>query len=140
MGNLQETVTIDSLVRRIDSKGVGKEFIALNLSGEGSATFTLSAAVRIVATLFNQTGLKLLATAHFTFYQDSVSGDNRIPTGTNIDASDYQLAFYYDEVKSDGNNVKFTGYILNQSGSDQTIIVNVNYRFIIEQTEDISGV
>lgn len=140
MANLQETVSIDSLVRRVDSKVVGKEFIALNLSGEGSATFILDAAVRIVSTLFNQTGLKLLATANFTFYQDSVSEDNRIPTGANVTASNYQLAFYYDELKSDGNNVKFTGYIVNQSGSDKTIVVNVNYRFIIEQTEDISGV
>ena len=137
MADLQESVKIDALARRVDKKKVGREFIALDLSGEGTATFTLTNAVRLVVTLSNLNNLKLLGTAHFTFYQDSVSEDNRIPTGSNIDASDYKLIFYYDELKTDGNNIKFIGFIVNQSGSDQTIIANANFRYIIETTEDV---
>ena len=118
MADLQESVKIDSLVRRVNKKKVGREFIALDLSGEGTATFTLINAVRVVVTLSNLSNLKLLGTAHFTFYQDSVSEANRIPTGSNIDASDYGLIFYYDELKTDGSNIKLIGFIVNQSASD----------------------
>ena len=142
MADLQESIKVDKWVRTIDTKLLGPEFVNFNLSDTASLTFTLPKAgdaganTTVVATLANSEGLKLIGTAHFTFYQDSVSSANIIPGGSNIgilgSAYNYEVSYRYDLNLTDGSNIKFAASILNNKNSDQTIVVRVNFRYIIE--------
>lgn len=131
---MNESIKSDSLKRVIQGKEIGTNLVSYNLSNTAEDSFTVlnGRAVYITATLRNSNDLQLFATSHLSIYENSVSEANKVPSGTNVDASEFKLGFWYDLDSSDGKNVKFIAYILNNTASSKTIIVRVNFRYIIE--------
>lgn len=131
---MQEQVKEDQLKRTIDLKRSSGEFLNLALSSDGTASFSLVAndAAVVSATLSSATDLRLFGFCFFSFYLTSVSVDNLISGGVNT-SGDYYITFWFDLDDSDGNNIVFKAFIFNNSGSDQTILVRENFRYIVEE-------
>ena len=141
MADLEEIVTEDKLKRTIEKKKLSCQFIDFLLADTASTSFTFDAAgsagaeAVVTVTLQNSNNLKLFGTPHFTFYESSVDSANIIQGGANIAEGDYEVIFWMDLDGSDGNNLVFKARILNNTVSSQSILVRVNWRFIVEAAE-----
>src|SRR3990167_7407704 len=113
----EESVKEDSLKRTIMGKSAAKEFIGLLVSNTATISFTLEAIgddgdiALVIGTLQNDNNLRLFGTPHMSFDDDGANGDYWWKSWIDLDASD-------------GNNLKFKFWILNQDNVTRTI----NYR------------
>lgn len=130
--NLEESVKVDHLKRTVKGKKLAEEFIGLLVSNTFNISFTLEPLgtvgdiALVIGTLLNIHGLRLFGTPHISFDDESGGGG-------------YIWKSWFDLDISDGNNLKFKFWILHSSAEDeqQTINLRLNFRYIIESTENL---
>ena len=131
---MNEDVKVDQKLRKVNHKLASQNFANVGLTTTstaqtsvvdgGEATFTV--------TTEHVDDLRLFVTEHFSVYEGSATAANKIPVGDNISNYDYEVASWYDWGATNNNNVVIIVWVHNRSGSDQTIILKINSRFVIE--------
>lgn len=112
--------------------GLGMQLEATN-DVSGSLSLNNGQSLTFTATLSNDEGKRLFGMPTISFFEDVLTEDGLIPSGANIGASDYIFTSWIDNVTDDGKNIKFKGYLLNQSGGTHTIYVLASFRYIAEE-------
>lgn len=130
----EELVRKDKLTRRPNNKPVSAETIGFKTAPLASASASVANGDRIsiTVTLSNPDGLKVFAIPEFSVYEGSVASVNRIPSGANIAVGDYVMMNWNDYGLNDNANLKYVVVVENNTGSTQTIYIDVTWRYIIE--------
>ena len=133
MANLQESVKVDKLIRQVKGVKASSQTVQLGTSVTASASLSLdnNSSSVVTVTLAHAKGFRLFAIPQMTFYQDSVDAANIIYSDA-FDSTKYTMYQWKDFDSTDNNNVVLRGFILNISGSTQSLVVRANWRFIIE--------
>lgn len=137
MSNLKESVKIDNKIRTIKGAKGSSVLLNLDLSDDASATATLDATggaadqATITVTLSNSKNLFMFGVPQMTMYVSSVADANTV-YGTTYDHTDFEMWQWLDHGLTDNLNVKLIGFIRNLIASEQTILIRVNWRFLIE--------
>ncbi len=136
MADLEESVKEDTKKRTVDGKRASQQFLEMGVTPTASASSPINdgGSVTFTITTSHVDGLRIFAIEHISVYETSVSNDNKIPSGDNISVNDYEVAFWYDWGSTNNKNIKFIVWVYNKSGSNQTILLRINSRFIVEIT------
>ncbi len=139
MSEETESIKFDSKARRIKELPAGAQVLNLALSSEGVSTISLDNNEEgwFRLTLSNIFSLRLFGMYAVTLYENSVTADNQLPVGANIDDGDYIYNTHYDWGASDNNNIKVITWIRNQTGGTVNILYRANIRYIVEGAEDV---
>lgn len=103
-----------------------------------SGSFTIGNGVKVTITSTlssnNNSGARLLAVPEFALFESSFTVNNLIPFGSGIATGRYTVVGPTGmpglSIGTDDNNQVFKLAIANNSGSTQTILYYVQYRFI----------
>jgi len=137
----RESVKVDKLARKVEEKLGASELINLQLSSTGTASANLDATggandqVTWTVTLINDFNLRLFGMENVSVYESSVASANKIPSGSAVDAADYQIVIWTDWGQSDNNNIKLIVFVRNLSAGAKTVVLRVNYRFLVEGSD-----
>lgn len=125
----------DELKRSVEGKQGSYEMIGKKLSATATASDTLpnGSALVYTITLENTFGLELFGTWHVSFYIDSVADDNAIDHGANVTPGDFHFNIWPDWGKTNNNNIKVLTTVINNSGSQETIVTRANFRFFVNE-------
>ncbi len=136
MADLEESVKVDQKVRKINGLKASQQLLNLGLTATASASVNVAKDGTVTFTVITEhaNGLQVFATEHVSIYETSVAEANKIPSGDDIGANDYETAFWYDWGATDDKNVVFIVWVHNRSGAAQDILIRVNTRFIIESS------
>lgn len=102
-------------------------------TNSASGSFELDNGEWVIFTIsvVNDAGAKILTTVDLTLYVDSVSADNALPGGDNIDESQWQIIGPWNDLRAtDGVGQEIKVYIRNISAGTQTVLVNAQARVI----------
>lgn len=133
---MQEKVSRDIRIRTADDKRTSENLVQMKISDTASATYNLSnnAEQLITVTLQNDKNLRLFGFPQVTMYVDSVSEANRL-YGTVYTYAEFDFFNWVDWGSTDNNNIIFLVYVRNISGDTHDVIINVNFRYMIESAD-----
>lgn len=133
---MQESISKDIKIRTHDDKRGSEEIVQLRISDVAEATYTLAnnAEQLITVTLSNDKDLRLFGFPQLTMYVDSVSEANRL-YGATYTYAEFDFFNWVDWGSTDNNNVIFLVYVRNISGGSHDVIINVNFRYMIESAD-----
>lgn len=131
---MEESIKVDKLLRSVDKRKSSEQFLDLGLTDTASGSIVLAdgASATFTITTEHDEDLRIFVTAHISAYESSVSTDNKIQGGDNIGNTDYDLAIWCDWGGTNNNNVVHKAWVYNKSGSQQTIVLRMNARYVIE--------
>ena len=134
MTNLQESVKIDQLNRTVKGKKSSLQLLNLQLSLTASASVSLNdtQSATFINTLESDSGFRLFGSPNISLYVGSVSADNIISGGSNVNPNEYKWAIWVDWGGTDNNNIVAKTYIQNNTGGTKTILFRSNWRFLVE--------
>jgi hypothetical protein len=137
VSNLEESIKKDAKIRTVKGAKGSSVLLNLSLSDTASATTTLDAAggaadqASFEVTLSNSKNLFMFGVPQMSIYVDSVAAANKV-YGSSYNDTDFDMWQWLDHGLTDNLNVKLLGFIRNKTASSQTILVRVNWRFLIE--------
>ena len=104
-----------------------------------SATLSNGDAVTITNTVLSSVGAKLMTVFETSIYVNSVVTANKLPGGSNITHSQWQVIFpLTDYASSDGKNIKTLVYVRNISAGASVPIIFYTRSRAISSFADIS--